>query len=95
VWKGDVIMRDLIDGDVVIFNRQPSMLGHSMTCHKAIILDEGNTIRMNISACVLYSADFDGDAMNLFFARSTQTRNEIQTLANVGVSFISKASGRP
>jgi DNA-directed RNA polymerase II subunit RPB1 len=93
--EGDVIMRDLIDGDVVIFNRQPSMLGHSMTCHKAIILDEGNTIRMNISACVLYSADFDGDAMNLFFARSTQTRNEIQTLANVGVSFISKASGRP
>lgn len=93
--EGDVIMRDLIDGDVVIFNRQPSMLGHSMTCHKVIVLTEGNTIRMNISACVLYAADFDGDAMNLFFARSTQTRNEIQTLANVGVSFISKASGSP
>lgn len=93
--EGDVIMRDLIDGDVVIFNRQPSMLGHSMTCHKVIILEEGETIRMNISACVLYNADFDGDAMNLFFARSVLTRNEISTLANVGVSFISKASGKP
>lgn len=56
--EGDVIMRDLIDGDVVIFNRQPSMLGHCMTCHKVIVLDEGKTIRMNISACVLYAADF-------------------------------------
>ena len=93
--EGDVVMRDLIDGDMVIFNRQPSMLGHSMTCHKVIILDEGKTIRMNISACVLYNADFDGDAMNLFFARSTQTRNEISTLANVGVNFISKAKGGP
>jgi DNA-directed RNA polymerase II subunit RPB1 len=93
--EGDVIMRDLIDGDVVIFNRQPSMLGPSMTCHKVIILNEGKTIRMNISACVLYTADFDGDAMNLFFARSTQTRNEIATLANVGASFISKSSGGP
>ena len=92
---GDIIMRDLIDGDIVMFNRQPSMLGHSMTCHKAIILDEGNTIRMNISACVLYAADFDGDAMNILFARSVQTRNEIATLANVGASFISKASGTP
>jgi DNA-directed RNA polymerase II subunit RPB1 len=92
---GDTIMRDLIDGDVVIFNRQPSMLGPSMTCHKVIILNQGKTIRMNISACVLYAADFDGDAMNLFFARSPQTRNEIQILANVGTSFISKASGVP
>jgi DNA-directed RNA polymerase beta' subunit len=50
---------------------------------------------MNISACVLYNADFDGDAMNLFFARSTQTRNEIQTLASVGANFISRANGSP
>jgi DNA-directed RNA polymerase subunit A' len=93
--EGDIIMRDLIDGDVVVFNRQPSMLGHCMTCHNVIILDEGKTIRMNISACVLYNADFDGDAMNLIFARATMTRNEIATLANVGVSFISKAMGGP
>jgi DNA-directed RNA polymerase beta' subunit len=92
---GDVIMRDLIDGDVSIFNRQPSLLGPSMSCHKVIVLNRGKTIRMNISACVLYNADFDGDAMNLFFARSIQARNEIYTLANVGVNFMSKNSGKP
>lgn len=92
---GDTIMRDLINGDVVIFNRQPSLLGPSMSCHKVIVLSEGKTIRMNISACVLYNADFDGDAMNLFFARSQQTRNEISVLANVGINFISKKHGSP
>lgn len=92
---GDEVMRDVIDGDVVIFNRQPSMLGPSMTCHKIIVLTEGKTFRMNISACVLYNADFDGDAMNLFFPRSTLSRNEIRTLAGVGSNFISKARGSP
>lgn len=42
-----------------------------------------------------YRASPDGDAMNLFFARSPQTRNEISTLANVGINFISKKSGEP
>lgn len=50
---GDTVMRDVIDGDVVIFNRQPSMLGPSMTCHTIVVLDQGKTFRMNISACVL------------------------------------------
>ena len=92
---GDVLMRDVINGDVVVFNRQPSLLGPSMTCHRAVILTETKTLGMNISACVLYAADFDGDAMNLHFARSVQTRNEIAILANVGNCFISKKSGEP
>lgn len=92
---GDVLMRDLIDGDVAIFNRQPTMLSESMSCHKVKIVYKGNSFKLNISACVYYNADFDGDAMNLFFARSQQARNEIQTLANLGVNFISKVNGSP
>ena len=92
---GDVLMRDVINGDVVIFNRQPSLLGPSMSCHRAVILTETKTLGMNISACALYAADFDGDAMNIFFARSVQTRTEISVLANVGNCFISKKTGEP
>ena len=93
--NGDIIMRDLIDGDPVVFNRQPSMLPECMTCHTIRIIDQGNTIRMNISACVLYNADFDGDTMNMLCALSMITRNEISTLVNVGQNFMSKAKGGP
>lgn len=93
--EGDIIMRDLVDGDVVIFNRQPTMLPEGMTCHRIIVMKEGNTLRMNISACVLYNADFDGDAMNVLFPTSIQAINEIKNIANVGSTFISKATGEP
>ena len=93
--NGDIIMRDLIDGDVVIFNRQPTMLSEAMTCHTIKISKEGSTIRMNISACALYNADFDGDAMNLLFATSTIAINEIRTISNIGATYISKATGSP
>jgi DNA-directed RNA polymerase II subunit RPB1 len=92
---GDVIMRDMIDGDVIIFNRQPSMDGPSMTCHKAVIIREGKTFRMNISACILYNADFDGDEMNIHVACSAMARNEIENLSGVGNAFISRAEGKP
>ncbi len=92
---GDTLYRDLIDGDDVIFNRQPTMLGHSMSCHKIKVLSEGNSIRMNISSCVLYNADFDGDAMNLFFPSSLSTSVEISLISSVGANFISKARGTP
>lgn len=93
--EGDTLMRDLIDGDVAVFNRQPTMLSPAMSCHKLVILKRGKTFRLNISACVYYNADFDGDAMNLFIARSPQSRNEIEMLASLGVNFISKVNGSP
>ena len=54
---GDIIMRDMITGDVIGFNRQPSLLFSSMSSHKVIVLDKGETLRMNVSACSLYNAD--------------------------------------
>ena len=93
--EGDTIMRDLIDGDVSIFNRQPTMLSSAMSCHKVVIMEKGNTFRLNISACVYYNADFDGDAVNAFFACSEISRVEIEMLVNVGTNFISKVNGSP
>jgi DNA-directed RNA polymerase II subunit RPB1 len=96
VEDGDIVMRDLIKGDVAIFNRQPSLLGSSMSCHTVVIRDYGSkTFGINISACVLYNADFDGDEMNLFFALSPMVRNEIDILSNVGSNFMSKKNGNP
>ena len=58
--EGDVIMRDMITGDVIGFNRQPSLLFSSISAHKVIVLPKGETLRMNVSACNLFNADQSG-----------------------------------
>lgn len=92
---GDVIMRDMITGDVIGFNRQPSLLFSSMSAHKVIILQKGETLRMNVSACNLYNADFDGDAMNGLSALNIQSRNELSKLSSVGNWMISYQNSAP
>ena len=47
-------------GDLVVFNRQPSLHKFSMMGHKVRIMPF-STFRMNLSATNPYNADFDGD----------------------------------
>lgn len=48
---GDIIYRDLIDGDIVDFNRQPSLEPSSISSMKIKVMREGETIRMNVCSC--------------------------------------------
>lgn len=61
---GDVVERHLRDGDVVIFNRQPSLHRISMMGFK-VKVSEGKTLRFNECVCTPFNADFDGDEMNI------------------------------
>lgn len=92
---GDIIYRDAINGDVVNFNRQPSLEPSSIVSMKIVVMQEGNSIRMNVLDCPFFNADFDGDAMNVLFALSVRTTNELRYLANPGQFFISYKDGRP
>ena len=60
LFDGDVVNRHLMDGDVVLFNRQPSLHRMSMMAHIAKILPY-NTFRLNVFVTAPYNADFDGD----------------------------------
>jgi len=55
---GDIVNRHLSDGDIVLFNRQPSLHRMSMMAHRVIVM-KGNTFRLNISVTTPYNADFD------------------------------------
>lgn len=92
---GDVVMRDVIDGDIVAFNRAPSMTVTSFSSHKVIVFTEGNTIRLNISACVLYNADFDGDAANLMFSKDIIATYQLNVLGGVANKFMEISTGKP
>ncbi len=61
---GDIVHRHLLDGDVGLVNRQPTLHKMSMMGHKVKILS-GNTFRLNIMAVKPYNADFDGDKIHL------------------------------
>jgi DNA-directed RNA polymerase beta' subunit len=91
--EGDIIERHLMDDDIVLFNRQPSLHKMSMMGHRTVILS-GKTFRLNPSACTSYNADFDGDEMNMFPTRSAKTASELKLLALVPTQVISPAKSR-
>lgn len=57
LFDGDVVNRHLMDGDVVLFNRQPSLHRMSMMAHIAKVLPY-NTFRLNVFVTAPYNADF-------------------------------------
>jgi DNA-directed RNA polymerase II subunit RPB1 len=56
LYEGDIVHRHLLDGDPVLFNRQPSLHRMSMMCHRVRVL-EGSTFRLNVSVTKPYNAD--------------------------------------
>jgi len=57
---GDIVERHMLDGDYVLFNRQPSLHRMSMMSHKIKVMPY-NTFRLNVCVCPAFNADFDGD----------------------------------
>lgn len=57
---GDVVNRHLIDGDIILVNRQPTLHRPSMLGMRVKVL-EGKTFRLNVFCTKPLNADFDGD----------------------------------
>jgi DNA-directed RNA polymerase II subunit RPB1 len=92
--EGDIVDRHLIDGDVVLFNRQPSLHKASMECHRVRVLPH-STFRLNVSATKPYNADFDGDEMNMHVPQSIASATELKYLATVLRQIVSPRTGTP
>ncbi|MFC1728676.1 DNA-directed RNA polymerase subunit A' [Nanoarchaeota archaeon] len=89
---GYLVERHLMDGDIAIFNRQPSLHKMSMMCHKVRVLP-GKTLRLNVAVCHPYNADFDGDEMNLHIPQTEEARSEAELLMQVQTQLISPRYG--
>jgi len=90
---GDVVERHLIDGDIVLFNRQPSLHKMSMMGHRIRILPF-STFRLNLSVTTPYNADFDGDEMNMHVPQSLETKAEMKEIIAVEKNIITPQSNR-
>ena len=91
---GDIVNRHLIDGDIVLFNRQPSLHKMSMMGHKVRVM-KADTFRLNVCVTSPYNADFDGDEMNMHVPQSLQTVSELKHLAMVSSQIISPQVNTP
>lgn len=89
---GDIVERHLVDGDVVLFNRQPSLHKLSIMCHRARVQPQ-RTFRFNECVCTPYNADFDGDEMNMHLPQTEEARAEALILMGNKSNLVTPRNG--
>jgi DNA-directed RNA polymerase subunit A' len=91
---GGKVHRHLREGDVVMFNRQPSLHRMSIMAHEVRVMPY-KTFRLNLCVCPPYNADFDGDEMNLHAIQGEEARAEARVLMRVQEQILSPRFGGP
>jgi DNA-directed RNA polymerase subunit A' len=91
---GFIVERHLQNGDIVIFNRQPSLHRMSIMAHYVKVLPY-KTFRLHLCVCPPYNADFDGDEMNLHVPQSEEAQTEARLLMQVQDHILSPRFGGP
>lgn len=89
---GDIVDRDLRDGDHVILNRQPTLHSGSMIAQKVKIVP-GKTLRFSLCITKSLNADFDGDEGNLHVPQNPNTIVELEELSSVKNHILSQQNG--
>jgi DNA-directed RNA polymerase subunit A' len=89
---GVITERQLMNGDITLFNRQPSLHRMSMMAHRVKVVPH-KTFRFNLSVCPPYNADFDGDEMNLHLLQGEEAKAEAEILMKVQENILSPRFG--
>ncbi|MDF1729083.1 MAG: hypothetical protein P1U53_15185 [Sulfitobacter sp.] len=109
IEPGDVLFRNPVDGDLVNFNRQPSLTMSAVGTHVLKVLPEppappdggvsgpliGKTFQMNVASTPLYNADFDGDQMSIWPMGNPASDAEAWALTLIHNVFISVTDAAP
>ncbi|XP_044737511.1 DNA-directed RNA polymerase I subunit RPA1 [Chrysoperla carnea] len=93
-----IIHRHLLNGDVVLLNRQPTLHKPSIQGHHVRILNSINndkTIRLHYGNCKAYNADFDGDEMNIHLPQNELSHSEAINIVNVSNQYLVPKDGTP
>jgi len=85
---GYIVERHLKDGDIVLFNRHPSLHRPSLMAHYVKVLPY-KTFRMHPAVTAPYNADFDGDECNIHSPQTEEAKAEAKILLAVKKNLIS------
>ncbi len=89
-----VVERHLMDDDIAIMNRQPSLHRMSMMAHRVRVMPY-RTLRLNLAVTIPYNADFDGDEMNMHIPQTEEAQVEAEMLMAVENNIRSPRYGLP
>ncbi len=89
------VLRHVKSGDVVLFNRQPTLHRVSIMAQKVRVLPGDRTIRFHYANCKSYNADFDGDEMNVHVLQDHLSQAEAKELMMSSKHYIAPTSGEP
>lgn len=89
---GDIVHRHLINNDIVLFNRQPSLHRQSIMAFK-IRVHNDKTLKFNECVCSPFNADFDGDEMNIHVLQTIPAKAEALHLMQSSNNLLNPKSG--
>ena len=91
---GDIVERHLINDDIILLNRQPTLHKHSMMGHRIKVINDPDllTFRLSVAVTKPYNADFDGDEMNGIVPQSLKTQIELEEIACAEKQIITPTS---
>ncbi|KAF3672721.1 putative cucumisin-like [Capsicum annuum] len=92
--RGDIIHRPLIDGDVVLINRPPSIHQHSLIALSVRILPINSVLSINPLVCSPFHADFDGDSLHGYIPQSVDSRIELSEIVALNQQLIDGQNGQ-
>ncbi len=93
---GDIVDRHLMDGDYVLFGRQPSLHRYSMMGHEVVLRPSNiTTIGVHPSTCPPLHADFDGDEANVCMPQTLSAQLELEYIASFKNNIISTSCSAP
>ena len=93
VVEGAVVRRHIINGDMGLFNRAPSLHRQSILALRAKVM-EAKSLAMNPTICIPFNADYDGDAMKLHFVQSEAAIAEAKKLMRLDKNIIHARYGK-
>ncbi|TMX01481.1 hypothetical protein EJD97_024444 [Solanum chilense] len=92
--KGDIIHRPLVDGDVVMINRPPSIHQHSLIALSVRILPINSVLSINPLVCSPFRGDFDGDCLHGYIPQSIDSTIELSELVALKQQLLDGQNGQ-
>ena len=93
VIPGVVVHVNLMEGDICLFNRAPSLHRQSIMAFRVRPMP-AKTLSFNPTVCIPFNADYDGDAMKAHFIQSEAAKAEAEKLMMLTKNIIHARYGK-
>ena len=93
IRPGVVLHLHLMEGDICLFNRAPSLHRQSIMAFRVRPV-EAKTLSFNPTVCIPFNADYDGDAMKAHFIQGEAAKAEAEKLMMLTKNIIHARYGK-